>query len=130
MKAGSLAPLTNMTSSTNPEPSSGELTEFVAELLEATGSLMLIVDHLARFDLHAAAPDGEPVPDLLGRLLGAVLGPLVAWHGPGALREAAAVLADARELACAAVFTPGGGALGPRADPLTPTRRRRARRTP
>jgi hypothetical protein len=82
-----------------------ELDTFVSELLQTTGSLMLIVDHMSRFGLTGRSqPDCEPIPDVLTRLLRSVLTPLVEDYGTAALSDAASLLADAGEIACEEIF--------------------------
>jgi hypothetical protein len=83
----------------------------VAQLLQTTGSLMLIVDHMSRFGLPGSGapgpeppPSAEPVPDVLAKLLTSVLGSLVDWYGTSALEDAAAILAEAGEIACEEIF--------------------------
>ena len=81
------------------------LDAFVSELLQTTGSLMLIVDHMSRFAASGRAqPSADPIPDVLTRLLTSVLVPLVERYGSGALEDATALLGDACELACEEIF--------------------------
>jgi hypothetical protein len=91
---------------TNPTPlsSSPELEELVEELMRTTGSLSLIVNQLLRCAVSGTAPDDEPVPDTLRRLLTSVLGPIVQRHGPQAIARAAAIVSEARELVCEQIF--------------------------
>jgi len=82
-----------------------ELESYVSSLLQATGSLMLIVDHLSRFELHGPqVPDADPIPETLTRLLNAVLVPLVERFGAVALAQAAVIVNDSIELACEEIF--------------------------
>jgi hypothetical protein len=91
---------------TNPTPLSNnpELDEFVDELMRTTGSLSLIVNQLLRCAVSGCAPDDESVPDTLRRLLTSVLAPMVQRYGPEAVARAAAIVGDARELACESIF--------------------------
>jgi len=78
------------TDTTNP------LDWFVNSLLQSTGQLMLIVDHMARHPNEAA--DAEPFDDVLRTLLGGVLEDTLGERDPADLAAAAALLADAREV--------------------------------
>jgi hypothetical protein len=78
---------------------------FVSELLQTTGSLMLIVDHMTRFGLSGrSAPDSEPVPEVLTKLLASVLGPLLDDYGADALMDAARIVGDTGDIACDEIF--------------------------
>ncbi len=71
------------------------LDRFVSSLLQSTGQLMLIVDHMARYP--NTAPDAEAFDDVLHRLLRDTLAEALDGHDPAALAAAAALLADARK---------------------------------
>lgn len=112
-----------MLDSTNPSfpQPVPELDEFVSELMQATGALTLIVNQMMRFELSGrASPSAEPVPETLRRLLASVLPPIVQRYGPAAVAQAAAIVAEARDLACDGIFAldgrlledrPGAGAV-------------------
>jgi hypothetical protein len=72
---------------------------FVDELLQTTGQMMLIVDHMARsFELGAVAGDAEPFDFVIRRLFTEVLEPEVG-RGDAAVFEATnALLARARDV--------------------------------
>jgi hypothetical protein len=89
-----------------PPQTPAALREFVAELLQSTGTLMLMASDMARYP---ASSDAEPVPDLMTKLLESVLGPLVEYYGTHALTEAAAILGEAREIVCNDIFVSEAG---------------------
>lgn len=69
---------------------------FLNSLLQSTGQLMLIVDHMARHPNEA--PDAEPFDDVLRTLLHDVLEDTIGQRDPADLAAAAALLGDAREV--------------------------------
>lgn len=70
------------------------LHDYVAALLECTGALMLIVNHMTEAAADAP-PDADDVPTVLTRLLEGIIAPELA---PGDLRGAATVVARTRDL--------------------------------
>ena len=58
------------------------LHDYVSALLQCTGALMLIVNHMADAAV-AAPPDGDDVPTVLARLIEGILAPALALDASG-----------------------------------------------
>ena len=83
------------------EPGDAAIAGLVAQMLQTTATLTVMVDEMMRF--HAAghsAPDAPPVIDVLARLLRDVLPALLVSHPPAVVESAAAVLRDADAIMC------------------------------
>jgi hypothetical protein len=77
----------------------------VAQLLQTTATLTVIVDEMLRFAASAhAAPDAPPVIDVLGRLLCSVLPDLLGDHPAASIECATSVLRDADALMCSELY--------------------------
>jgi hypothetical protein len=85
-------PLTGMTDTETTSP----LGWFVNSLLQSTGQMTLIIDHMARN--ASEAPDAEPFDAVLRRLFNEILAKGLAGHPPAHFATAAALLADARDV--------------------------------
>ena len=81
---------------------SNPLDSFINSLLQSTGQLMLIVDHMARHPNEE--PDAEGFDDVLRHLLRGTLEDALGGRDPADLAGAAALLADTRELIAAEIF--------------------------
>ena len=104
----------------------------VAQLLQNTATLTVMVDEMMRFrDAGHSAPDAPPVIEILGRLLCDVLPALLADHPAAAIEDAAAVLRDADAIMCRDLYFVSPDAMpAPRERrPGTPRPRPRRRRT-
>ena len=101
---------------------------FVSSLLQSTGQLMLIVDHMARHP--STAPAAESVDDVLHRLLRDTLADALDAHEPAALAAAAALLADAREVIGEEIFLVDPEELTDGSCGARPNRAARRRRRP
>jgi hypothetical protein len=95
---------------TLPPCESGDpaIAAYVAQLLQTTATMMLIVDDLMRFAASRRPVSGAPpVNEVLAKLLCSLMPALLADHSPAAIERATAVLHDAdaiigRELVVAA----------------------------
>src|SRR3954453_20146734 len=67
----------------------------VEAMMQSSGQLTLIVDHMLSADPH---PDADPIPDVLRRVLGGTLAPLAERHGDQDIATAAQMLTAATEL--------------------------------
>jgi hypothetical protein len=73
----------------------------VAQLLQNTATLTVMVDEMMRFRAAGhSAPDAPPVIDVLGRLLCDVLPALLANHTAAAIEGVTGVLREADEIMC------------------------------
>ena len=91
----------------------------VAQMLQTTATLTVMVDEMMRFESAGhSAPDAPPVIDVLGRLLCDVLPALLADHPPAAIDDVTTVLRDADAIMCRDLYF-----VPPEA--LPPTRQRR-----
>jgi hypothetical protein len=115
---------------TMPPGASGDaaIAGLVAQMLQTTATLTVIVDEMMRFrDAGHSAPDAPPVIEILGRLLRDVLPALLTTHPPAAIEDVAAVLHDADEIMCRDLYFVSPDAVpAPRERrPGTPRSRRR-----
>jgi hypothetical protein len=79
----------------------GAITGLVAQMLQTTATLTVMVDEMMRFEAAGhSAPDAPPVIDVLGRLLCDVLPALLANHAPAAIEGVTDVLRDADTIMC------------------------------
>jgi hypothetical protein len=109
-------------------PGDAAIAGLVAQMLQTTGTLTLVVDEMMRFQAAGhSAPDAPSVIDILDRLLRDVLASLLATHPAAAIEEAAAVLREADEIVCRDLYFVSPDAMpAPRQRrPGTPRARRR-----
>jgi hypothetical protein len=106
---------------TKPPCSSGDaaIAALVAQLLQTTATLTVMVDEMMRFrSAGRSAPDAPPVVEILGRLLCDVLPALLATHSPAAIADVATILREADDIMCRDLYF-----VSPDAMPATHERR-------
>jgi len=122
-----LAPIGGMDPLPPCESGDPAIAGLVAQLLQTTGTVTLIVDEMMRF--HAAghsAPDAPPVIDVLGSLLRDVLSGLLAEHSRMTIESAATILREADAIMCRDLYFVSPEAMPSRERrPGTPRPRRR-----
>lgn len=109
-------------------PGDAAIAGFVAQLLQNTATLTVMVDEMMRFQSAGhSAPDAPPVIEVLGRLLCDVLPALLATHTAAAIEDATTVLREADTIMCRDLYFVSPDAPPPSRDrrPGTPRARRR-----
>jgi hypothetical protein len=122
------APIESMSSLPPCESGDPAIAALVAQMLQTTATLTVIVDEMMRFAASGhAAPDAPPVIDILGRLLCSVLPDLLGDHPRASIECATSVLRDADALMCSELYFVAPEATPPARErrPGTPRARRR-----
>jgi hypothetical protein len=111
-------------------PGDAAIAGLVAQLLQTTATLTVMVDEMMRFrSAGHSAPDAPPVIEILGRLLCDVLPALLATHAASSIEDVTTVLRDADEIMCRDLYFVSPDAmpgLGERRPGTPRSRRRRA----
>jgi hypothetical protein len=99
----------------------------VAQMLQTTATLTVMVDEMLRFQAAGhSAPDAPPVIDILGRLLCDVLPSLLVEHSRMTIETATTILREADAIMCRDLYFVSPEALPSRERrPGTPRPRRR-----
>lgn len=99
----------------------------VAQMLQATATLTVMVDEMTRFRAAGhSAPDAPPVIDVLGRLLRDVLSGLLVEHSRMTIESATLILREADTIMCRDLyFVPPEAMHSRRRRPGAPRTRRR-----
>lgn len=96
---------------TTPHTGSSNVDRLSEALVSWAGSGTLIIDHMAR----NFTPGGDPIPDVLRRLIRGTLRPLADRHAEADLRAAVTVIEDALETLAEELLLvdpgPGGGGI-------------------
>jgi hypothetical protein len=101
----------------------------VAQMLQTTATLTVMVDEMMRFESAGhSAPDAPPVIDVLGRLLCDVLPALLANHPPSAIDGVTEILRDADAIMCRDLYVVSPEAMPPARQRRPGTPRPRPRR--
>jgi hypothetical protein len=112
-----------------PSCESGDpaIASFVAQLLQSTATLTVIVDEMMRFQAGGhSAPDAPPVIDVLGRLLRDVLPSLLVEHSRMTIESATTILREADAIVCRDLYVVSPDAMPSRQRrPGVPRARRR-----
>ena len=115
---------------TLPPCESGDpaIAALVAQMLQTTATLTVMVDEMMRFrDAGHSAPDAPPVIDVLGRLLCDVLPGLLVEHSRMTIETATTILREADAIMCRDLYfvPPDAMPSARQRRPGTPRARRR-----
>jgi hypothetical protein len=109
-------------------PGDAAIAALVAQMLQTTATLTVMVDEMIRFhDAGHSAADAPPVIEIVGRLLCDVLPQLLATHSARSIEDATAVLRDADTIMCRDLYfvSPEAMPAARQRRPGTPRPRRR-----
>ena len=111
-------------------PGDAAIAGLVAQMLQTTATLTVMVDEMMRFrDAGHSAPDAPPVIEILGRLLCDVLPALLATHTAASIEDVTSVLRDADTIICRDLYFVSPDAMPASRDRRPGTPRARRRRT-
>jgi hypothetical protein len=109
-------------------PGDAAIAGLVAQMLQTTATLTVMVDEMMRFrSAGHSAPDAPPVIEVLGRLLCDVLPALLATHAASSIEDVTNILRDADEIMCRDLYFVSPDAMPTAGErrPGTPRPRRR-----